>query len=966
VKRIAIVVIVLILLAAVGASAWLYWPRRTTVWTDAETIRRTEDAARVRQILWQPPVALSPQINSIADEYEPRTTPDGRTLFFVRGRPGAGADIYCCEKQPGGWSTPRPLDAINSDGDDLGPHPSPDGRQLLFYSDRVGGLGGYDLWKSRRGPGGWQTPVNLGAVVNSELNDYGPALSPDGRTLYFASNRPNTGDGMAPSPDAWQATVREDLFRHDYDLYESKLTDAGYTAPTRIDALCTPKNEGAPALSPAGDFIYFSSDRDGGLGGFDLYRARWLGDRFESPEGLGAEVNTAANELDPSLDTAGYALYFSSDRAAASPTPVGRRQYDLYRSQSREVFRQTDTQYATIDWPGLWARIGPSLLWALLALTLILLLLALLRDMKQRRLSLLARCLLASLLLHLLLMLLLNVVEVTASIASAFRQSNRISISLASAARADDLSMQLRGQLTDAEVPRPTMPDAPRPEMQIDIQLDATAAVLTVDASRPAPVEAPAFDAKPIESSVERIEAPSDLPDPPAPSETMDMPLDTPDAAAPIDATESETIDLPRPTDDAPDRIARAPVTTTQPAMTLAPTDVAANDDADEFADRGRFAAAAPSEAEPPPQWAASTTSDSSMGGAVPRFELSLPGGEAPAADADDSNESQDAPPFASSIAVEPSPSRWEPLAVAAMDDAPTYSLDPMAAEEAKPSDDVVFAVGNAPDEAISNAPALVAAKVDAPSPGDFGLPPIDLALPTEVAAPPTEPADALGTIRGTITDAATGAPLAGARIQLDLPGDAAVTAESDRSGRYTLHAPRVPDHFALSASRDGYLPGSVNVPADRLQRGLLEIDFDLEPVTEQVIALEAEPQVHHLGNDRFEGRINSQFQRASEGLRFRGEFALTAGQLATEYQSARVEMLVKGVQCPHEIRINGRRIERRIAGSPGDGSFGRFTASFDASWLREGDNTIRIKNVHCRSDVDDFEFVNIQLRLIP
>ena len=56
--------------------------------------------------------------------------------------------------------------------------------------------------------------------------------------------------------------------------------------------------------------------------------------------------------------------------------------------------------------------------------------------------------------------------------------------------------------------------------------------------------------------------------------------------------------------------------------------------------------------------------------------------------------------------------------------------------------------------------------------------------------------------------------------------------------------------------------------------------------------------------------------------------------------------------------------LPQRLDSSPEDGSFGEFTAEFDPALLHEGINTLEIQGVRCRGDVDDFEFVNIQLRL--
>ena len=74
--------------------------------------------------------------------------------------------------------------------------------------------------------------------------------------------------------------------------------------------------------------------------------------------------------------------------------------------------------------------------------------------------------------------------------------------------------------------------------------------------------------------------------------------------------------------------------------------------------------------------------------------------------------------------------------------------------------------------------------------------------------------------------------------------------------------------------------------------------------------------------------------------------------------------MMAKGVQCPHEIRSNGHTIDAALAKSPRDGSFGEFSAGFDPDLLRAGDNSIEITTVDCAGDLDDYEFVNLQIHL--
>ena len=171
---------------------------------------------------------------------------------------------------------------------------------------------------------------------------------------------------------------------------------------------------------------------------------------------------------------------------------------------------------------------------------------------------------------------------------------------------------------------------------------------------------------------------------------------------------------------------------------------------------------------------------------------------------------------------------------------------------------------------------------------------------------------------------------------------------------------------FAVSASAEDFTPVSENVGSADLEDAALELNFPLDSSTRDVVALEAVPEVHHLGNDEFTGSVNSQFQKNSEGRRYQAEFRLAADQLPPRYTEAEVWMMDKGVQCPSRIHINGELLDDRMTNSSRDGSFGEVTAEFDAWLLREGVNSISITTISCSGDLDDMEFVNVQIRLYP
>ena len=196
------------LVAAISAAAALWLVGRTT-YTDGRGLRVEATGNELRSVLWTPAQPLPADEVPGEHRYEPSVSAAGDELFFVRGRPGEGADLYTARRNDDGWTTPQPLVMINTQADELGPALTADGKYLLFYSDREGGQGHYDLWASPRleGPAdGWGEPFNLGPAINSPFNDYSPAPSPDGR-LFFSTDREAAA---RLGGEAWRATIRSE------------------------------------------------------------------------------------------------------------------------------------------------------------------------------------------------------------------------------------------------------------------------------------------------------------------------------------------------------------------------------------------------------------------------------------------------------------------------------------------------------------------------------------------------------------------------------------------------------------------------------------------------------------------------------------------------------------------------------------------------------------------------------------
>jgi len=188
------------------------------------------------------------------DDYSAVVSPDGARLFFTSRRPLetggtplpwlGGLRIWRVERQVEGWSAPRPLDASVSAGDEFALSVSADGT-LYFSSLRAGGLGSMDIYRARWQGGRFQAPENLGAAINSEHTEDGPAVAPDEGILVFGSFRP---DGLGGS-----------------DLYVSfRAADGSWTAARNLG---TPINsssfDGQPFLTRDGKYLIFASSRNG-------------------------------------------------------------------------------------------------------------------------------------------------------------------------------------------------------------------------------------------------------------------------------------------------------------------------------------------------------------------------------------------------------------------------------------------------------------------------------------------------------------------------------------------------------------------------------------------------------------------------------------------------------------------------------------------------------------------------------
>ncbi len=141
---------------------------------------------------WGPPVNAGPAINSEKDEYYPSVTRSGHLYFTAERNGGIGKeDIYRAAFKNGEWLPAEPLDTgVNGTGYEFNAFIAPDESYLVFTAyGRPDDTGRGDLYWSKRKPdGSWEKAINLKAA-NSDQLDYCPFVSPDGKILYYSSEK---------------------------------------------------------------------------------------------------------------------------------------------------------------------------------------------------------------------------------------------------------------------------------------------------------------------------------------------------------------------------------------------------------------------------------------------------------------------------------------------------------------------------------------------------------------------------------------------------------------------------------------------------------------------------------------------------------------------------------------------------------------------------------------------------------
>ena len=206
--------------------------------------------------VWLPADKIKGAINSQGYDACSSISEDGKIMFIYRNNPGEarGGEIFMSKKSSNGkWRTPEMLlKPINTSYYEDAACISPDGNTLYFVSERPNGLGRADIWVSKKVAKEWSEPVNIGAPINSEFDENGLYLHPDGKTLFFCSNGPGSMGFY-------------DIFR------TTQGSDGRWTTPVNVGYPINTVNMETKFVTTADKKTAFiSSVRDSGMGERDI------------------------------------------------------------------------------------------------------------------------------------------------------------------------------------------------------------------------------------------------------------------------------------------------------------------------------------------------------------------------------------------------------------------------------------------------------------------------------------------------------------------------------------------------------------------------------------------------------------------------------------------------------------------------------------------------------------------------
>ena len=256
------------------------------------------------------------ELNTEYNDFGPAVTTDGSEIIYTSDRPNGHAksesgtydkDIYSSTVSLGKWSAPKPLKGgVNTEADEISNNLSYDGTKMLLHRYNDGNM---DIFESKLKGAAWGSPEILPHAISSpRTNDVYGAYSADGWSIYFGRDNASRSNG----------------FEIMYSSMQSKITK-NYMAATMISSVNSKFNEGPIYVAIDGETMYIASQGKGSYGGYDIFVSRGSKGSWSEPVNMGYPINTPYDDFFFSATANGKYAYIASNREGGSGG------YDIYK-----------------------------------------------------------------------------------------------------------------------------------------------------------------------------------------------------------------------------------------------------------------------------------------------------------------------------------------------------------------------------------------------------------------------------------------------------------------------------------------------------------------------------------------------------------------------------------------------------------------------------------------------------------
>lgn len=258
-----------------------------------------------------------PELSSEFDDYAPSVSMDGEEIIFTSNRPNGHTpnevgvyddEIYSATLVNGKWQKPTALKGkINTENNDVSNNLSYDGTKMLM--SKLNAQGNSDIYESFLQGDTWTDPVSFSRNINLTSNERYASYNFNDRVIYFAKDKPEGKNG--------------------YDIMASGVQvkrERSYGLPTQELDVSSQFNDGPIYLHPDGRTMYFASEGFNSMGGYDIFVTHKIkGGGWEKPTNMGYPINTPYDDFFFAATANGKFAYIASNREG------GKGGFDIYK-----------------------------------------------------------------------------------------------------------------------------------------------------------------------------------------------------------------------------------------------------------------------------------------------------------------------------------------------------------------------------------------------------------------------------------------------------------------------------------------------------------------------------------------------------------------------------------------------------------------------------------------------------------